>query len=76
MFTDEEIRLISSVRRKGRLGIARGIRREAAISLHELAAMMGSTAASLSRYERGLVTPRAAVALRWARVLQIMDRAR
>ncbi|HYN64055.1 MAG TPA: helix-turn-helix transcriptional regulator [Candidatus Limnocylindrales bacterium] len=69
----EGARQLALVRRMARTGAARAMREEAAISLREMAEAVGTSRASLSRWERFEAVPRAEAALRWARVLEGFD---
>lgn len=67
--TTDEVRVVSRVRHLGRTGIARVLREEAGIGLTELAGAIGSAPSTLSRWERGLTTPRPKAAIAWADAL-------
>ena len=56
-------------RRAGRTGEGRRLRVSLGFSLREAAAVIGTDAASLSRWERGLVRPRATLGARYGDVL-------
>ena len=68
--TADTARQLAYVRRLARTGAARVIREEARISLREMAEEIGTTRASLSRWERHESSPRTAAALRWPEVLK------
>ena len=59
------------MRRLAAQGKARELRRERRCSLRELAVVIGTSAATLSRWETGLASPRILSALRWADALEI-----
>ena len=68
--TSDTARQLAYIRRLARTGAARAIREEAHISLREMARDVGTTRASLSRWERHESSPRTLAALRWAEVLE------
>jgi len=65
---------VSRVRLLARTGEARRIRERSLLSVGEIAREIGVSASSLSRWETGTTTPRASVALRWAEVLEQLER--
>jgi transcriptional regulator with XRE-family HTH domain len=68
--TTDTARQLAYVRRLARTGAARAMREEASLSLREMAEAVGTTRASLSRWERHESIPRASAALRWVAVLE------
>jgi DNA-binding transcriptional regulator YiaG len=72
----EDAVVVSRTRRLVRTGAARVIREDAGLSVRELAAMVGTSAASLSRWENRKTCPRAPAALRLARALDALTRGR
>lgn len=66
----DHLQELTWIRELARTGRARTIREAARISGPEMAASVGVSAASLSRWERGLRTPRPDSAVRWAEALR------
>jgi len=64
---------ISECRRKLRSGEARELRVGAQMSLSEVARAAGISRTAAWRYENGARTPRPAQALRYARVLELLE---
>ncbi|MBA2634299.1 MAG: helix-turn-helix transcriptional regulator [Chloroflexi bacterium] len=67
--TTDELRVVTRVRHLARTGIARVLREEAGVGLVELAGAIGSAPSTLSRWERGLTSPRPKGAIAWSRAL-------
>lgn len=65
-----DAKLISWTRQAARSGAARAIREAAGLSVRELAEAVGVSPAAISRYERGLRSPRAGIAERYGRALR------
>lgn len=62
------------IREAAESGQARAIRENARVSLRETARETDVAASTLDRWERGLNRPRRDAALRWARVLETIQR--
>ncbi len=69
-YTAPVVEAIAWVRRLAKSGGARAIREGADISGPELARELGVSPSSLSRWERGLRSPRGDAAKRWAAALR------
>lgn len=67
-----EAELIRWAREAGANGQARAIRRAAGLRLVDVVAIGGGSAASVSRWERGLEQPRRRLAVGWAWALLVM----
>ena len=66
----DEMVLVSRVRALARTGAARAYREEAHIGLREMARMLGADAGMLSKWERGVHSPKPGEALAWAEALR------
>jgi DNA-binding transcriptional regulator YiaG len=66
---------VTWARRLAQTGGARAIREGARLSVSELARELDVTPGTVSRWERGLRTPRGAAAERWAKLLRRLSAA-
>jgi len=66
---------ISRARLRAEAGEARRIRERSLLTVGEVAREIGVHPSSLSRWETGATRPRASFALRWAEVLDRLERA-
>jgi DNA-binding transcriptional regulator YiaG len=65
----EQFRLLAAARRHATDGSGRRIRQTANLTLAEVAAVVGVSEPTVSRWEEGLQRPRTDAAIRWAKVL-------
>ncbi len=68
----ETLSHMTSVRRAADDGTARKVRLAAGASLAEVGRASGVSKGTISKWERGLTTPRCAAALRWGQVLELL----
>lgn len=73
--TTEQILLLTAARRHAADGSGRAIRQAAKLTLAEIAAAVGVSEPTVSRWEEGLQKPRTAAGLRWAELLRELDKA-
>lgn len=73
--TTERLVRLTSLRGAAGDGTARSVRQAAGASLAEVAAAAGVTKGTVSKWERGLATPRGDAAVRYGRVLELLARA-
>ena len=71
----DELLLLARVREMARSGAAATARLRAGVTQVELAATVGVTPAAVCRWESGSRRPRGAAALRYARILEALERA-
>jgi predicted transcriptional regulator len=67
-FTIDTMLMLARARRLSRSGEGRRLREAAGLSVHDVARAADTTAACVSRYERGDRVPHGDTAIRWARV--------
>jgi transcriptional regulator with XRE-family HTH domain len=72
--TEEDFRRIADAREHAATGSGRRIREAAGYTIAEVAALVGISVASLSRWEKGEQRPRTKAAIRWADALARMER--
>jgi len=70
----DDFRRIADAHYKARSGIARQIRKDARISMAEVAAALDVSESAVSRWESGSRLPRGETAIRWARLLDELER--
>jgi transcriptional regulator with XRE-family HTH domain len=66
----ERLAQLATAYRLAEGGRGRAVRERSGISLREMAATIGTNMGELSRWERGLVRPRADFALRWLQAVE------
>jgi transcriptional regulator with XRE-family HTH domain len=69
--TPEQLRIVGELRCLAACGQARAMRKARRIGLRELARVLNTNPSTVSRWETGLTTPRAEVALKWADFLGV-----
>jgi DNA-binding transcriptional regulator YiaG len=72
--TAEQLLEIRRVREQARTGEARELRLAAELSLAEVAGAVGTSAATISRWERGARRPHGGAALRYGRLLEVLGK--
>lgn len=70
-----EIMLLVEAHKKARSGDAKKIRRRAGLTMAHVAAVVGVSESTVSRWEGGSRKPRGEHALRWAALLNELERA-
>jgi transcriptional regulator with XRE-family HTH domain len=73
--TPEQLVLLGIAARRAEDGSGRRIREAARLSLRLIAESVGVQEATVSRWEKGQRQPRGEAAIRWARLLDRLDRA-
>ena len=68
--------MVAGSRRRLREGEAEAIRVQAGLSQGDIARALGVTAGAVSRREAGTRVPRGALAVRYARLLELLERER
>jgi transcriptional regulator with XRE-family HTH domain len=71
----QSIALVSEARKAAMSGRASELRREAQLSQAEVARAVGVTAAAVSRWESGQRSPSGDLAVRYAELLRVIERA-
>jgi DNA-binding transcriptional regulator YiaG len=74
--TGDDLLLLARTRQMVRDGRARDVREGSDLSQHEVGQAVGVTAAAVSRWECGQRLPRTGAALRYARLLEAIAKAR
>jgi DNA-binding transcriptional regulator YiaG len=72
--TNDDLRLVMAARAHAISGTGLAIRRASGLSLAEIGSVVGATESTIWRWERGQARPRGDRAVRWARLLSMLER--